>query len=578
MNKIKSALTIAALAATAGGMALAGAGDALAQGSPTPWISGGQSADPNAVGGMEFFDGSGNQITTGASDTAPYAGYTVGLSTLRAGDNKAQLFLCTPQPGVDPSLWTCNTLVATSSSYPNAAAPSPVGATTLPVNTGKSIDQAIEDITSVNPTSSNAGYDGVYELRQYTIKSGSTATIKYNYADIKVDSGAHTWSLVWSPDQAGTATSSTVMADHTSVNQGDPVQLTDTVAPSGATGTVQFKDSGTNIGSPVTVSGGVATQTFTPATSGPHAVTAVFTPSALSGYAASTSSPLTVNAAKVVSNTSVALAINPTSGPAFSAVQLTATPSPAVPGVVKFFDGGAQIGTANTTGAAASITYSGFAQGDHPNITASFTPNDLTSYNTSTSAAVDFNAGAPAGAAPDVQNIDADVAAGALSITTPYHAGNSLHVGTLSLNANGTELSGSAQFGDGTTPDGSIKIVDTRAGNTNWTASAASSDLVDTAGDSINQQNVGLTDLHGIYTAGNALQSGKVTFTNNAAADPAVAPGATGTAGLGGGAHEFARTNAGGDGTVGIYGTLTITAPTSTKAGHYAGTVTFTVA
>ena len=71
--------------------------------------------------------------------------------------------------------------------------------------------------------------------------------------------------------------------------------------------------------------------------------------------------------------------------------------------------------------------------------------------------------------------------------------------------------------------------------------------------------------------------AGNLTLASNPAADPAVAPAATGTAGLGGGAHTIATATQG-VGSVTMNGTLTINAPTSTEAGTFKGTVTFTVA
>ncbi|MBV8979900.1 MAG: Ig-like domain repeat protein [Acidimicrobiia bacterium] len=89
---------------------------------------------------------------------------------------------------------------------------------------------------------------------------------------------------------------STASTTHT---YGDAVTFGATLTPSSATGTVQFKVDGTNLGSPVTVSGGTATS---PSTStmgaGSHTITASF--SSTTNFTASTatlSPDLTVNAA-----------------------------------------------------------------------------------------------------------------------------------------------------------------------------------------------------------------------------------------------------------------------------------------
>jgi Bacterial Ig-like domain (group 3) len=281
--------------------------------------------------------------------------------------------------------------------------------------------------------------------------------------------------------------------------------------------------------------------------------------------------------------------VSPTSGPAFSAVTLTATVTPsAAPGTVKFFDNGAQIGSTQTVSAGqAQITYSGFAEGDHPHLTAQYTPTSGSNYNSSTSPEADFNAGPAEGATPSKSTVTADVAAGSLSITTPYTADHPLNVGTLVLNADGTLLTGTAPFGDGSFatygaggPDGtgSIQVVDTRSGNADWTVSALSTDGLLGASGSINGQNLGLSNLVAHYLSGNALQGSDVQVTPQPAA-LGVGPADTGNQGLGGAtAHPIAHTVGGGDGSVAITGVLTVNAPTSTKAGSYTGTITFTVA
>ncbi|NKU61735.1 hypothetical protein GS891_00370 [Rhodococcus hoagii] len=53
--------------------------------------------------------------------------------------------------------------------------------------------------------------------------------------------------------------------------------LSATVTPSNAVGTVQFKDNGTNVGSPVPVSNGAATMQYVFTTAGNRNITATFT-------------------------------------------------------------------------------------------------------------------------------------------------------------------------------------------------------------------------------------------------------------------------------------------------------------
>jgi hypothetical protein len=99
--------------------------------------------------------------------------------------------------------------------------------------------------------------------------------------------------------------------------------------------------------------------------------------------------------------------------------------------------------------------------------------------------------------------------------------------------------------------------------------------FTDSTSDVINAQNLTFTGVTPSYIAGNALQSGDVVV-NNVTNTAVYGPTATGSDGLAGGPHQFA-TAALGDGSVYIYGLLNLTAPSSTPAGTYTSTITFTV-
>lgn len=66
-----------------------------------------------------------------------------------------------------------------------------------------------------------------------------------------------------------------------------------TVSPFNAVGTVQFSDSGHNIGGPVTVLAGQAIGPLTLLSGGPHSITAVFTPTNPAAFKLSTAGPVT---------------------------------------------------------------------------------------------------------------------------------------------------------------------------------------------------------------------------------------------------------------------------------------------
>ena len=264
-------------------------------------------------------------------------------------------------------------------------------------------------------------------------------------------------------------------------------------------------------------------------------------------------------------------------------------------GSVSFFDNTSTLlGTVavNASGVAEIPAYTGFAQGAH-SVTAVYTPTVGSTFAGSTSAAVPFSDTAPAcpnGEAAtlcvDQQTVQATVAAGTITITTPYTPTNPLNLGTLVLNSSGTLLSASAAFGNTSNPTlggSEIFVTDARAGNPNWTATVDSGAFSSTTTTTpIDGQYAGLTGVTAQPVSGNALTASNVTVTQNPAGTTGIVPGGhqgiggsvSGTPGSG---HVFANTTAGGDGSIGFTGTFTLNAPTSTAAGLYVGTVTFTV-
>ncbi|MDI9960148.1 MULTISPECIES: beta strand repeat-containing protein [unclassified Rhodococcus (in: high G+C Gram-positive bacteria)] len=155
---------------------------------------------------------------------------------------------------------------------------------------------------------------------------------------------------------------------------GTVVDLTATVAPNNAVGSVQFKSNGTAIGSPVTVSAGVATLSHAFDTAGAQSVTADFTAGA--GFVSSSASARTVTVsdpAPVDVETTTSLSV-PATAVTGTAVDLTATVAPnnAV-GSVQFKSNGTAIGAPVTvSGGTATLSHSFDAAGAQ-SITANFT-------------------------------------------------------------------------------------------------------------------------------------------------------------------------------------------------------------
>jgi len=210
------------------------------------------------------------------------------------------------------------------------------------------------------------------------------------YTTINVDAGAGTWKFA-TPVVAKTTTT-VLTADQTSLDVGGTVALTATVTTedsSAAAGSVEFFDGSTSLGS-ATVSGGTATKTVTVASGGTHPYKAIFTPTS-SAYASSTSSVVSVSAAKLASTT--AIAANATSVAASGSVKLTATVTPtAATGSVQFYDGTAAVGSPVALAAGAASATVTVKPGTH-SYTAKYTGSST--YAESTSKPVSVTAAAP---------------------------------------------------------------------------------------------------------------------------------------------------------------------------------------
>ena len=575
--------------------------------SPAPW----QVSPPSQeVGTLTFYNSSGQEITGGNLTDNPIAAYIQGSAALQTGATKAVVNAVTPvfaTPPV-PGSWTGENVSGPPTSFPNSGAPSALAASSLPLATlstsGESLSTYISDFPN-GDTSTTDGYGNVYELRLFTSNSGGTSS-NYDAADIQV-SGS-TWSVVY--PTVSPITTATGLGETPSSPQvgGTSVTLNATVTPTAATGTVQFEygtGTPTLIGSPVTVSGGTASIATTTLPVGTDSLSAVFTPSTpagfVLGYATSTGTSSFTVTQPPAAPTVTALGINPTTSAAFTTVGLTATvtsggsPLGSGSGTVNFYDNGTSTSdtvTSSSTllgsgsvgsGGVAPLSYGSFGQGAH-NIVAQFEPTSTATYNASTSLVVLYTATAPA-AAPAAQDVDVTIPAGSITITTPYTTTNPFNLGTATINSSDSAFQASAPFGNAGDPSGGVTVTDTRADDQSWTASAIDSNFTGSGG-SINGQNLTFTGVTVVPIGGSALTAADVTTTNITDTGGPYPAGATGSDGLGGTLpHAFASAAAGTpstltavDGSVNIYGNLNLVAPSSTPAGLYTATLTFTVA
>lgn len=416
--------------------------------------------------------------------------------------------------------------------------------------------------------------DGTYFVELHCF-NGATKTDSYRANLNYTAAGTGSWSIS-AATLTPVATTTTLAASPTTVEEGLAVTLTATVAPASgsapSSGSVEFFDGATSLGVDNTVASGQATFVWTAAGVGSHNLTAVFTPAPPSGpsdrgFASSTSAPAPVTVTTVAprSTTSV-LAVSPTTGPAYQSVQLDCTVSAsagAANGTATFKDGAATIGSAPVTnGSVATLTTSSLGAGSH-SLVCDFVGSAPYQNSSSNTVTATYDA---VGATPDEQTVTVSIPQGVLTITTPYTPQAPLSLGTAVLDAADSTYSASATFG--TASEGYITITDTRAGNLGWSASlvaGAFSNGVSTFPGS----HAGLTGLTAVQVPGNALQASSVVLANTAPAAPGL-----------GSLTQFASYAAGlPTGTANITGTFGVDqVPTSITPGLYTSTVTFTAA
>ena len=354
---------------------------------PAPW----QSSPPiQEAGTLTFYNSMGQPITSGNLTDNPIAAYIQGSAALQTGATKAVVNAVTPvfaTPPV-PGSWSGENVSGPPTSYPNSGAPGSLATSPLPLATlstsGESLSTYISDFPN-GDTSTTDGYGNIYELRLFTSNSGGSST-NYDAADIEV-SGS-TWSVVYPAAPSVTATTTTLSENVASPQpQGNSVTLIATISPSAATGMVQFEVGGSDLGSPVAVSGGTASLPTTALPVGADSLSVVFTPTSGNGYGGSTGTgSYTISAATPTTTT---LSTSPQTTQTFDAsVTLTATISPsAATGTFQFEVGGTDLGSPVTvSGGTASLSTTALPVGAD-SLSAVFTPTSGNGYGGSTGTA-----------------------------------------------------------------------------------------------------------------------------------------------------------------------------------------------
>ncbi len=198
----------------------------------------------------------------------------------------------------------------------------------------------------------------------FVYKVRNDAAVGPRQAGMSMNIYAFVGTQVWNPmtglnlsvTQPSVATTTTVTVQPVA-KVGATVPLTASVNPADANGTVQFKENGANIGSPVTVTNGVATLDHVFNNQGTRSISASFLGSGPYADSSGAAKNVAVTVPGPNDQDTTTVMTSPASAVSGTAVNLSAQVSgaPAFPGTVQFFDNNAPIGdavTVNSSGVA----------------------------------------------------------------------------------------------------------------------------------------------------------------------------------------------------------------------------------
>ncbi len=236
------------------------------------------------------------------------------------------------------------------------------------------VGQTVTFTISINPAATGTVQiqDGSTIIATLPVNAGSAA-----YSTSTLALGAHTITAIYNGDanyvpsqssyfiQTINAKATTTTAIASSQNPAfvnAPVTFTAAVSPSSATGTMQFRDGPTVLGT-ANIAGGTALLTIATLAQGAHSITAAY-----SGDASNLASTSPVLSQTINPKTAAAVSLSSSPNPSLvgATVAVTAVVTPAnATGTVQFLDGGTVIGTASVASGTASLNTSSLARGVH---------------------------------------------------------------------------------------------------------------------------------------------------------------------------------------------------------------------
>lgn len=222
------------LSAASAALAVAGAlavplvvpsGAQAAPSTPPGWLPTAQ-----AVGTVTFYNASGAVITSGRTDTAPFAAYAVGSGVPHKGDTQAGILFANPDASSTPANWYVET-AGLLTHQPVKSGPSDVTSLgkTHPVVAGGSGDQTLDGFESDSIPSTTAGYAGIVHIRLVTATTQGAKSAGYDEAAVSIDPATHTWTQVYPTPGSTPDTTAFSISAPSSVTYGEKAKVTGTL-------------------------------------------------------------------------------------------------------------------------------------------------------------------------------------------------------------------------------------------------------------------------------------------------------------------------------------------------------------
>jgi hypothetical protein len=309
---------------------------------------------------------------------------------------------------------------------------------------------------------------GGYAHYMSTILPVGTTSLTASYLGDAINFPSASSAVVVTITKAPTTTSLSVSP--TTSNFGQAVTLSASVLPALATGTIQFFNGSTLLGSAV-IANNLAQITTTTLPVGSNSITAVY--GGDGNALTSTSSAVAQTVNKVASTTT--LSASPAPSTWGQSVMLTATVTPAsATGTVQFFNGTTSLGSATVTSGQAQLATTALPVGAN-SLTASYSGDANTAG--STSAAVSQTVNQASTTTSITSNLNPSTFGASVTFTATVAPSNATGVvrfyngATLLGSANVT--GGQAQFATTTLPVGTASLTATYSGDTNNAASTS---------------------------------------------------------------------------------------------------------